>query len=170
MIMRFAGRFGFSLLEIVIAVAIFSTAIVAILGLMGPLTNATREVLDSSVAARLADNVDRELKRGLNFAELGIATDSASNPLVLYGTQDGSRVILHQDRLNLSTDNPPGILPRDRYFVLFIAKLNLPDSGANFRALVIRTEWPYAPQQEPATPPVSDVSRTGFAFHTAILP
>lgn len=172
MLSLFRTRQAFSLIEVVVAVAIFSTAIIAILGLMGSLTQSTREVLDSAVAARLADVVDRELKSGLTFAQLTAATADPENPLILYATQDGARVVLHENRGNdpdPTIGNPPGLVPRDRYFVLFVAQLDEPQSSPdyNFAALVIRAEWPYLQDQNP---PSSDVARTGFAYHSAFLP
>ena len=84
------GTASFSLIEVVIATAVFATAIVAIIGLMSPLSRRVEDVIDSETAARLAGSIQAELSRlGFNTVSPEIAK---GDPLYLYATPDGRRV------------------------------------------------------------------------------
>ena len=165
---RRAGR-AFSLVEVVIAVGILAAAIVAIMALLAPPLRATREVLDSTVAARLADGVEMEIGRlGFDSAS-GLLTDPGY--IVVYATADGSRVVVHGSRKNGPTLAPPGIAAEARYFVLFIDELNAPAATDAFVGLGVRVEWPYhTPDGDPDALPVSAPDRrTSFTFSAALL-
>ena len=105
-------RRGFSLIEVVIAVGIFAVAVISIVGLLLPNTQAVTEQIESDVARRLAENVQAELQRhARNLAHLqrtstrknlddfddlffGGAPAGRTNSLFLVATRDGSRVLI----------------------------------------------------------------------------
>jgi len=159
---------AFSLIEVVVAVAVFAGAIVAILGLMGPLLQNTREVLDSATAARLADSIDTELDRlvgALGFDEVRTATEG-TNAIVMFGVQDGSYIVVADAVENdPGTGKPRGILARDRYFRIVIRQLDAPASSDTFLPLSIRAEWPF---NTPAGVETAETERNWFAFNTGL--
>jgi len=102
---------AFSLLEVVMAVGIFAVAVISIIGLLLPNTQAVTEQIESDVARRLMENVQAELqrharvvtaaqpagRRGLDdFDNLFFngAPAGRTNSLYLVATRDGSRVLL----------------------------------------------------------------------------
>ncbi len=104
-------RRAFSLIEVVVAIGIFAVAVISIIGLLLPNTQAVTEQIESDVARRLMENVQAELQRharsvtaaqpigtrGLdNFDDLFFtgAPAGRTNSLYLVATRDGSRVLL----------------------------------------------------------------------------
>lgn len=102
---------AFSLIEVVVAVGIFAVAVISIIGLLLPNTQAVTEKIESDVARRLMENVQAELQRharsvtaaqpstrkGLDdFDNLFFAGAPAgrTNSIYLVATRDGSRVLL----------------------------------------------------------------------------
>jgi len=168
----FASR-AFSLIEVVIAVAVFAGAIVAILGLLGPLMQNTREVLDSATAARLADSVDAELERLVRDPNFGFEwveeQTSGEDFIELFGLQDGSYIVVADAAKNDPvTGKPRGILARDRYFRIVIRQLDAPASSDTFLALSIRAEWPYAVPAGENGVTTDETERQWFAFNTGL--
>lgn len=154
---------AFSLVEVVVALGIFASAVVVIVGLLAANTTGSNRVVEAEVAARLADNIQTELQRYGYAAVSGALanTDSASR-IYLVATQDGSRVLPSKEKPdgtitmpyataenNLATAStpgtPPGIALRDRYFHISIGrvepdptdpnKLTSPQSSAQANAV-----------------------------------
>lgn len=157
---------AFSLIEVVIATAVFATAIVAIIGLMAPLSQRVEDVIDSEIAARLADNIQVELNR-IGFAAVG-SVIVAPAPVYLYALPDGSRVLrgpapdvepsatTFEVNFNLQTGVPAGIAKRDRYFLVTLedARINgVAFNNTTSGSVALRTtiEWPYRIPTGPAT-------------------
>jgi hypothetical protein len=134
-------------MEVVVAVAVFAGAIVAVIGMLGPSLRATREVLDSAVAARLAAVVDRELEI------LGFDTVASLDEIEAYATIDGSYIVAASEVSNpespRTSPDPivqglrPGIDAERRYFRIFISKIDQPPATAAFEPRLVRVEWPY---------------------------
>src|SRR5688572_30724993 len=61
-LIRISVACGFSLLEVVAAVAIFAIGMVAVLGLFAPVAKSISTVSDSEAAARVADGVKARLR------------------------------------------------------------------------------------------------------------
>jgi type II secretory pathway pseudopilin PulG len=161
--LRTAARRAFSLVEVVIAIGVFAAAIVAIIGLLGPTLRTTREVLDSTVAARLAEGVEGELKR-VGFTNVSSAV--SAGVLVVYARSDGSRLVTHEDR----KDSVLGIPANERYYVLFVDLLAAPSVSSAALPLEIRVEWPYQTlTADPDDLPLSNAQRSSFSFNTALL-
>lgn len=149
------GR-GFSLIEVVIATAVFAVAIVAVVGLMGPMTKRAEDVIDSEVAARLSASIQSELER-IGFAT-GVSLTSGVS-LELVASADGTlvRVLSGAAPANRPPNDSelPGIPNRDRYFRIFLSRQTgvLAYNPATSGSLALRAdvEWPYWIPEGPAT-------------------
>lgn len=162
---------AFSLIEVIVATAIFATSAVAIIGLMGPISRNVENAIDSETAARLAQSIQDELKR-IGYETVG--NDIVSTPVYLYATSEANRVLVGPDpsvensssvgavNNDLETESPPGIAKRDRFFLVTLEDLQ-PFGGAfddnvsgsiPLRATVV---WPYRVPSGPA----SDLSTSG---------
>ena len=158
---------GFSLVEVVVATAVFATAIVAVLGLMGPLSHQAEDIVDSEVAARLSQNIQLELER-IGFDSAVTITDPA-NPFYLVATKEGDRVLLASG--TSPADNPlsdttlPGIANRDRYFRITVSRqtgaLAYVDGTSGFLALQAEVEWPNLVPLGPASATAVNVDDDG---------
>ncbi|MGH8018911.1 MAG: type IV pilus modification PilV family protein [Opitutaceae bacterium] len=161
--LRYRRCSAFSLLEVVVAVSVFAGTIVAILGLLGPTLQTTRELLDATVAARLADGVALELKRvGYGFV-VGRAE------IEIFAVADGSYVVEASNANNKSDDIPRGIPLDERYFRMIVSDLDAPPSDPNeFRSLGVRVEWPYRLPPEGAE--TEERERKWFSFNIISRP
>jgi hypothetical protein len=142
--------------------------ILSVIGLLGPTVRSVREVVDSTVAARLADGVDAELRRA-GFVSVVSAT--AGNAIVqLVATADGSRLVAEADAGNAPTATPPGVPLGERYYLVEVRRAVTPAYNAADASLVltIRVSWPY--QQPGAGGPVAAADRSVFIFNTASTP
>jgi len=162
------ARSAFSLIEVVLAVGIFAMVIISVIGLLGPTVRSVREVVDSTIAARLADGVDAELRR-VGFA--GVVAATAGNGLIpLVATVDGARIVSETDAGNAPIATPPGIPRAERYYLVEVRRAVAPAYNAGDASLVltIRVTWPY--QQPGAAAAVAATDRLVFIFNTAVVP
>jgi prepilin-type N-terminal cleavage/methylation domain-containing protein len=160
--MIFRARQAFSLVEVVIAIGIFALAVSAILGLFGPLNRSVADVGHTMQAARLADAINVELMRIRDSlapdAESGLKLTSLNQllnegPIICVGSADGTRVVRLSEAGLPITGIPPGIAPRDRFFLIEIRKQpdtipgsDLPNPLAFrdvFLAVSATVSWPY---------------------------
>ncbi len=155
-----------TLIEVVLAIAIFAGVIVSVLGLLGPSIRRVGDVLDASVASRIVDGVDFELGR-ISLDAVAGATDGAS--LAIVASADGTRVVRLDAADNAITDNPPGIPVVDqRFFLIEVSRLEKPvyATGDGFIGLSIRASWPhFRPGATEATPMAA---RSFFLYSTAL--
>lgn len=163
---RSKSRFiaAFSLLEVVVATAVFATAIFAIIGLMNPLSKNVSDVIDSETASRLADSIQAELSRigwaqAIDSGFLLKLDPSSPNPIQLVANTRGDRVrLLLVESGSPPADNElnhatlPGIADRDRYFLITLSRV-VAFNSANSGSLTVRArvEWPYQIAAGPAT-------------------
>lgn len=158
------NRSAFSLVEVVIAIGIFSLVIVAVVGLLIPITRDTTAVTEVSTSLRLAEGVNRELERvgGSVVAGLGV------NTLYLVATPDGARILRTQQttaggapatNVSFPAENDldatpiPGIAKRDRFFLIEVRLLrNDPgittdniffQAGDGAVPVEVRVTWPF---------------------------
>lgn len=160
------SAFGFSLIEVIVAVAIFAGSVVAILGLLSPASQSVEDVLDSYTANRLTENIRAELSR-MGFDE-AVSLTGGANTILLVAMQDGERVLLLDDPgggppADRALNDPtlPGMAERDRYFIISLGRQTgdlaySPTSG--FLALRANVSWAY---QRPVGPATNTVSATG---------
>ncbi len=138
---------AFSLVEVVVALGIFATAIIVIVGLLAANTQATSRTIEAETAARLADTIRTELQR-YGYDNVAAGVTAAVPRVFLVATRDGSRVLptnedsegndggrpalLAEGNLETATTpgNPPGIAQRDRYFHVSVRRLVPNPAGA----------------------------------------
>lgn len=152
---------GFSLVEVVVALGVFSGAILVVIGLSSPLQRRVSGALDAEIAGNLVKNVESEIRR-IGYSNLMASpllprlSAGASDPLFLYATADGNRVLLDIDaEKSLSTGNPRGMAERDRYFRIRVISEHSPDANAGWLSLRADVSWPY---RIPAGPPTHDAA------------
>lgn len=152
---------GFSLVEVIIAVGIFATAVTVILALLPALTRQAASSADTLAALRLPDALHAELQRVATaggFDALAGQTKPMAAPLpntlTLTTSRDATRV------QTLDYLPPPAaeqIGEDERYFLIEVwsfnqAPLAFAPNGAVL-ALHIRVSWPYhIPGSSMATP------------------
>lgn len=108
------GR-AFSLIEVVVAIAIFAFGMVAILGLFAPVARSVSESADAEAAARLADVIRTKLRslpatevialfknstsqgHELVDADLRSDYDLTADPQLLFASRDGAKIGLYAD-------------------------------------------------------------------------
>jgi type II secretory pathway pseudopilin PulG len=161
---------AFSLIEVVISIAIFALTIVALVAMLAPVSRDTDRIRDSETASRLASSIERELNR-LNFETVRSST-VPPNSLYLVATRDGSRVLVTgvnpADPLVVTTvDRPaeralndatrPGIADRDRYFLIKVSRFPAGDPALQVAGatqgnlpLIVTISWPFRLPQGPA--------------------
>lgn len=176
---------GFSLVEIVVALGIFASAIVIIVGLLAANAQATNRTVETETASRLTDTIRAELQRfGYNNVANGLST---GKPVYLVGTRDGSRVLptgedadnppntgtpvttarFAENKLqtDLAPGTPPGIAYRDRYFLIEVraATMTTPALGAPATEtafpVIVEVSWPY---RVPTGPSEANTSTTYY--------
>lgn len=153
------GGRAFSLIEVVVATAIFAVSIVAVIGLLSPMTKRVEDVIDSEIAARLAASIQSELDRlAVNPGFDATAALVRPGAIVLFADPSGTRVRLSTAADNpLIAGNPPGLAERDRFFRITLSEQTLGGvvnpTIANMAAFPMRAdvEWPYWIPVGPAT-------------------
>jgi|UniRef100_UPI00404910B1 prepilin-type N-terminal cleavage/methylation domain-containing protein len=131
-------RKGFSLIEVVIAIAIVAGGVVVVLALLPTMVRNSENAADMQTALRLPDAVQAELAQEMGSALGPFANSVAVNGLELVVEQDGSNV-----RRRDLTDNPL----RSRYFLIEVHTFATGEfayvSGDAVLALQITVSWPY---------------------------
>ena len=135
---------GFSLVEVVLAVAIIAVGVTAVLELLPALGRQSRAAAETQTALRLTDAVRVELARRAagNFSGFaGSIPVMAADPTVglqLAAARDGS--FLHWLPADPAT-------ARDQYFLLTVRRFPQPslafDPAADFLAVEVLVAWPY---------------------------
>src|SRR6478735_1425880 len=139
---------SFSLLEVIIAVAVFAVSVSAILALLLPLSRLGAQSADRLTAQRLPDALKVELRRlssgGFDVLAAEVPTMDAplTHGLAFVAVRDGSW--LHsRDYLPPASDR---IADEDRYFL--VECWRFPDGALRYEAgqaslaLVVRVSWP----------------------------
>jgi type II secretory pathway pseudopilin PulG len=156
---------GFTLLEIVVTVGIFATAILAILALLPGLTRRIPARMELETAIRLADAVEIELQRAATEAgfESWVArvapVESTAATWELLAPRDGSRMAS-------LAEAPASGADTDQYFQIEIRRFSVDgaaaDAGAGV-ALQAQISWPYRAPGAAIPTPAED--RATLRFH-----
>ena len=135
---------GFSLVEVILAIGVFSLTIIAVIGLLGPIAQQVRDLQDTKVANNLPAPIREELNRigfvyfvdvqaGGTELIIGANTfpeedDDGNRYLALYAPIDGSRAVVQEEATgqdgtpvnpNAETANF-GLEENDRYYEIRI--------------------------------------------------
>jgi prepilin-type N-terminal cleavage/methylation domain-containing protein len=184
---------GFSLIEVVVAVGIFSVAITIVIGLLAPTVKSVASTLDNNAANRLATAINAKLT-SLGFTAVvtgDTATTVAGGLLItlaaaadinddtqttkyLYASKAGDKIGLAIDPIwttGLSANTSPNA---DKFFEIMLVRNtalspnvapNL-DTNAGAVAFTVRITWPaYLPDGNGPTP---RVSRSVFQYNSAL--
>lgn len=151
MIFRLPQSPAFSLVEVIVAVAVFAVAVTAMLGLLPSVTRVSDRSTDSMNALHLPDALRIELRRmadagGLDA--LGAKTKPFTAPLpdtcVLVATRDASRVAALDYQPPAAADQ---ISTEAQYFLIEAWRFADPPltfaPGDSVLALHIHVSWPY---------------------------
>lgn len=170
---RLSQRAGFSLLEVVIAVGIFATAVVVILALLPGLTRQAADTTDTFTAQRMPDAVRLELERlaisgGFDAlrARLPVMDASLSAGLALTASRDGAQ--LHSVGYlppSFSAAVPQG----GQYFAVEVwryAPSQLKHDSNTLLPVLVRVSWPCWNPGATAATPLED--RQQFTFTLAL--
>jgi len=163
------ARTGFSLVEVIIAVGIFSVAVVGTLGLLPALTRSVAESADALVAQRLPGALESELRR--SAAEAGFDTLATSIPIATTPLENGTAFVASRDgaRLVPIADSASLIAAGDAYYLVelwrFPAEPLAFAAGSAVLALRARVSWPYRLGTDSVTPLGG---RRQFSFNLAI--
>lgn len=160
------GR-AFSLVEVVIALGVATTALVTVLALLPGLLRQRADARHAMVAAGLPDALTIELRRlgGADVRSVGTAAaefDADSSPLRLVAALDGS------DLRGLADD------ARGKFFLIELHRFP-PGSPLAFDAastvvvLQARISWPFRPDGSAATEVPTNV-RQRVSFNVALIP
>lgn len=181
---RQRGR-GFSLVEVIIAIGIFAATIVAVIGLLGPISQQVRDLQDTKVANSLPSPILEELNRvgfdffvSINNSGVGSVNGSISedDPIELYATADGSVVSMASDPDALA------IPEAARYFLIEVYLAAGVDDGENlsyktdpadaYIALKVDISWPFYIRTGPGDSDfveVDSADRRNYEYYTAVV-
>lgn len=167
-------RRGFSLVEVVIAIGIFSAAIVSLLALLPSLVRQAGGTQDALAAQGLPDPIDLELRRMAagGFDQLAGSIPVMAAPLekglLLVAARDGIRV---HAAASMAATPAEVIPPEDRYFAAEIwrfdrAPMRDEPAGA-WVPLFVRVSWPYRVPGNGA--PTAMADRSQFTFTLVLV-
>ena len=136
---------AFSLLEVVIAVGIFATAVVTLLALLPATLRESADSLDTQIALRLPGAIETELRR--QVATQGFDALAARIPIMNASPDHGELLVAtHQgdDVRRLLVGESP---VRDQYFLIELQRFGSGslayDPAGAVLALNVRVSWPY---------------------------
>lgn len=171
-------RGAFSLVEVVLAVAIFTTGVLVVAALILPTGRTISGLSEEAVAVRLAEGVRIELIRhrdaGCKGGDGRLDSLAAEiGPAGLRLVADRSATVIRREAMAVE---PGGIAPRDRYYLVRVEPLTdglAYRKEAGFLALSIRVQWPYllpaGPDEQNAIEASPAMSRQ-LRVHVALTP
>lgn len=157
---------GFSLLEVIVAVAIFGIGMMAIVGLYAPVTKAVATVSDAEAAALVADAVRARLRAMPFDAALALVQEAADvrrkdgdgtynpndgtrYPAVLFGKLDGEVAVYNpaENRRQWYDSRNRPVPNTEKYFEIDLIRQDAlspksADATAAMVAFSIRVRWP----------------------------
>lgn len=159
---------GFSLVEVIIAAAIFAGSVAVVIALMAGMARQGAETVETLAARRLPDAVKVELTR---LASAGFDRLAAELPLVGTPRDEGFALVASQDTAEVQSLSflPPasGPLPSSgQFFLVECWRFSLEplrwDPAKAFLAIHVRVSWPY--RLPGGTHPVPLSDRNQFRF------
>lgn len=139
---------AFSLVEVVVALGIFAIAVIAVIGLLGPINQSIAEVQNGDDASRVAQSVQTELQR----ASFGTVQGFISANKLLYANRSGSIVALDTDTAKWDTDGDGSVSAEENAAKFFEIRLKLDSTlspngdqasySEGYLAFFISMRWP----------------------------
>jgi prepilin-type N-terminal cleavage/methylation domain-containing protein len=160
---------GFTLLEIIIALAVFGFVVTGLLAFLPWAIEGKANIKDFNTACAMPDAIQIELEH-LGFNDIEQATRPDGSGLYLVARRDGVEVRYEMDL------DPAEIAAGDRYFLIhciqFPSSNRLAHDPSNgWLALQVDIQWPYkvrASEDENNAIEVSSNLREHFVYPTAI--
>jgi type II secretory pathway pseudopilin PulG len=151
-------RRGFSLVEVVLAVGIFTASIVVVLSLLPSLVAQSADSADRLVAQRLTDAIRIELDR--HAVAVGFDALAATIPVMSAPLENGWPLVVSANGLRIEPAGSGGIANEDQYFLVEIwrfpqAPLSY-DPASAVLPLYARISWPYRLRGFPTTTQIAD--------------
>lgn len=156
--MRFTTR-AFSLLEVVIAIAIFTSGVVVVLALMGNMAGRSTEATESVTALNLPTLIETSLRDETNDNFEAIRT-FVGNGDALVANHGGDQI----KRWSAGANDT-----EDAYFLIELTPLDSPEFAEVQSVMVpiaVNVSWPYKPLG--ASNPTSGEDRSSVSFNLAI--
>lgn len=159
-------RKGFSLIEVVIAIAVVVGGLAVILALLPTLMRNSENAADAHIALRLPGAVHAALKEEMRGGFASFAAGIRSSGLDLVAEKDGSNV----RRVDV-VDNPV----RSRHFLIEVRGVNSGELAYNAGDAVlvmhVTVAWPYQTLAGTELLPVGDeTDRQAISFNLALNP
>jgi type II secretory pathway pseudopilin PulG len=157
---------AFSLVEVIIAVGIFSISVVAILGLLPALTRSTAESADALVAQRLPAALESELRKSASTS--GLDALASSIPAATTPLESGAAFVASRDgvRLEPIAEGADLIAAGDGYFLIEVWRFPSGPlayaAGGAVLAVRARVSWPYRLSGSAAPTPFGERSQVSF--------
>jgi len=154
---------GFSLVEVVLGLGIFSIAVLGILALIGPTLEGTGDTLNRDQASQVSEAVGSQVQQ-ISFSSL---REILAQDIPLYASRNGDRLVSSRDAA-LDQKLPP----EERFFEVTLDRNTdwspqQNDSSSAYLALQVRIEWvAFRPDGMENT---AAGSRTLAVFNTAVL-
>lgn len=138
-------RRGFSLVEVVLAVGIFTVSIVVVLSLLPSLVGQSADSADRLIAQRLSDAIRIELDR--HAVAVGFDALATMIPVMSAPLENGWPLVVSANGLRIEPAGSGGIADEDQYFLVEIwrfpqAPLSY-DPASAVLPLYARISWPY---------------------------
>lgn len=165
-------RRAFSLIEVIVAVAVFAGAVTVVLALLPGLTRRGTETADRLVAQQLPAALQTELRR---LSSAGFDALAAQAPLMGMPPEGGLAFVAARNgaRLHARDYRPPAgarIAEDEQYFLVECWRFGdgplAYDPAQSALALAVRVSWPY--RQPGSTAPTPSESRHEFLFTAGI--
>lgn len=183
------GKMAFSLVEVIIAIGILGVSVLAIVAFLGSITQSTTTVMTTSIASRIANNIQAELDQTDIDQLYSLLDNPSTDKIVLVATEDGERVRVREPASieNVTnhhiTGTPPGIPDGNRYFEITVRLLENsfdvnPISESVMLPVAVEVVWPHQIKRGPADPnnngeaPYVDAKpeqQSRYTFNTVIL-
>lgn len=160
---------AFSLVEVVIAVGVFATAVAVTLSILPAMTRQMADAGDALVAQRIAGNLQVELQR---LAASGFDALAAQPPVMAAPLVGGMEFVATRDGLPLhsATYLPPAnpIAQSDQYFLIEVWQFNQAPlayvATSAVLPLYVRVSWPYQNLGSAAPTALSDRRQLTFTI------
>jgi len=155
------SRQGFSLVEVIIAIAVAGGALAVILAFLSGLLRATADVADHQMALQLAGAIESRL-----YEEMGGTFPG--------GLQAGRVLVADKEGTNLRGELESDAVPAPAYFHIEVSGFSQPplayQAGRGVLPLRVRVSWPYSAVLSAAGNPSASANTQSVEFIVTLTP